>query len=123
MDEPRASPSDTDHSADDPLTAAQQEKVGDSAGSFRMMVEKAHDAIVVLQDGRSVYRNPAHAKLFGYPPDENMPDFVEALVPEDRERVREYYQKRLRGEPTPEKYELTVFAQDGRRVRVEVNPA
>ena len=87
MDEPRASPSDTDHSADDPLTAAQQEKVGDSAGSFRMMVEKAHDAIVVLQDGRSVYRNPAHAKLFGYPPDENMPDFVEALVPEDRERV------------------------------------
>jgi len=123
MDEPRASPSDTDHSADDPLTAAQQEKVGDSAGSFRMMVEKAHDAIVVLQDGRSVYRNPAHAKLFGYPPDENMPDFVEALVPEDRERVREYYQKRLRGEPTPEKYELTVFAQDGRRVRVEVNPS
>ena len=122
-DVPHASPPPIDHSSDELMVAAQQGQVGDSAGLFRAMVERANDAIVVLKDGRPVYRNPAHTKLFGYASDENMPGLVEAVVPGDRELVLEYYQKRLRGEAVPEQYELTVCAEDGRQVRVEVKPS
>jgi PAS domain S-box-containing protein len=90
---------------------------------FRRLVERANDAIVVIQDGRRVYRNPAYAKLFGYTPDTDPPDLFGAIAPEDRERVRTYYQQRLRGEAAPEQYELTVLAADGRRVCIEVKPS
>ena len=90
---------------------------------FRSLVERANDAIVVIQDGKTVYRNPAHAKLFGYTPDNEPPDLFETIAPEDRERVRTYYQQRLRGEAVPDQYELTILAADGRRVRVEVKPS
>jgi len=87
---------------------------------FRGLVEKANDAILVLQDGKAVYRNPAHAKLFGSTSDQASRDLFEAIAPEDRERVREYSQRRLRGEAVPDQYELTALAADGRWVRVEV---
>ncbi len=87
---------------------------------FRGLVEKANDAILVLQDGKAVYRNPAYAKLFGSTSDQASRDLFEAIAPEDRERVREYYQRRLRGEAVPDQYELTALAADGRWVRVEV---
>ncbi len=90
---------------------------------FRSLVERANDAIVVIQDGKTVYRNPAHAKLFGYTPDNEPPDLFEAIAPEDRERVRTYSQQRLRGEAVPDQYELIILAADGRRVGVEVKPS
>src|SRR5207253_10373214 len=40
----------------------------------------------------------------------------------DRERVREYYQRRLRDEPVPEQYELTLVSLRGHRVTVEIRP-
>ena len=45
------------------------------------------------------------------------------MAPEDRERVRGYYEKRLRGEPVPDQYELTTISLKGRRVLVEVRPS
>ena len=48
--------------------ALEQAKEMRDAAVFRTMVEHANDAIVILQDGQIVYRNPAHRKLFAFPP-------------------------------------------------------
>jgi PAS domain S-box-containing protein len=89
---------------------------------FRSLVEKANDAILVIQDGKAVYQNPAHTQLFGSTSGQASHDLFEAIAPEDRERVREYHRRRLRGEAVPDQYELTALAADGRRVQVEVRP-
>src|SRR5439155_9660060 len=102
-----------------PFEAACQE----TESVFRRLVEKANDAILVIQDGRAVYQNPAHTKLFGSTSDQASQDLFEAIAPEDRERVRGYSQRRLRGEAVPDQYELTALAADGRWVRVEVKPS
>lgn len=123
MDVPRAFPPHSDCPADGLPTAAQQEQVSDLARTFQTLVEKANDAVVVLQDGKLVYQNPANAKLFGFTLDKRSYDLFTFIAPEDRERVLGYYEKRLRGEAVPDQYELTVLAQDGRRIPVEVKPS
>jgi len=90
---------------------------------LRTLIEKANDAILLLQDGKLVYQNPAHITLVGYALDKKSYDIFEIIAPEDRERVWEYYQKRLRGEPVPDQYELTILAEDERRISVEVKPS
>jgi PAS domain S-box-containing protein len=94
---------------------------------YRTMIEHANDAIVVLQAGKIVYRNPALEHLLGHSPDDmkaaagrSLLDFV---APEDRERVQEYAQRRLRGEPVPDHYEMTLVSLHGRRIIVEVRPS
>jgi PAS domain S-box-containing protein len=88
---------------------------------YRTLVEYANDAIVVLRQGKTIYRNPVHVKLLGYSIDETADrSFLETVAPEDRERVWEYHTRRLRGEPVPDPYELTLLTRDGRRVPMEV---
>jgi PAS domain S-box-containing protein len=94
---------------------------------YRAMIEHTNDAIVVLQDGKIVYRNPAFERLLGHSPedtkaaaDRGLLDFVAS---EDRERVREYLQRRLRGESVPDHYEMTLVSLHGRRIIVEVRPS
>src|SRR5712691_8542216 len=95
----------------------------ETAGVLRTLIEKANDAILLLQDGKLVYQNPAHITLVGYALDKKSYDIFEIIAPEDREREWEYYQKRLRGEPVPDQYELTILAEDERRISVEVKPS
>ncbi|HEX9872022.1 MAG TPA: PAS domain S-box protein [Candidatus Tectomicrobia bacterium] len=80
---------------------------------YRTMIEDANDAIVVLQAGKIVYRNPALEHLLGHSPDDTQAaadrSFVDFVAPEDRERVREYSQRRLRGEPVLDHYDWTTM--------------
>jgi PAS domain S-box-containing protein len=94
---------------------------------YRTMIEQVTDAIVVLQDGKIVYRNPALATTLGHTSDDTQAaagrDFLDFVAPEDHARVRAYAQQRMRGEPTPSQYELTLVSLHGRRVTVEVKPS
>jgi two-component system, sensor histidine kinase and response regulator len=94
---------------------------------YRTMIEHANDAIVVLQAGKIVYRNPALEHLLGRSPDDTKAaadrSLLDFVAPEDRERVREYAQRRLRGEPVPDHYEMTLVSLHGRRIIVEVKPS
>jgi len=94
---------------------------------YRTMIEHANDAIVVLQAGKIVYRNPALEHLLGLSPDDTKAaadrSLLDFVAPEDRERVREYAQRRLRGEPVPDHYEMTLVSLHRRRIIVEVKPS
>ena len=93
---------------------------------YRTIIEQVSDAILVLQDGKTVYRNPAMVKLFGHTPEESAASagksFLDFVAPEDRERVQTYYQRRLRGESVPDQYELTIVSLSGKRAIVEISP-
>jgi PAS domain S-box-containing protein len=94
---------------------------------YRTLIEHANDAIVVIQDGRIVYRNPVLEHLLGHSPEDTKAaagrSFLDFVAPEDRECVREYSQRRLRGEPVPDHYEISLFSLHERRTIVEVRPS
>lgn len=90
-------------------------------GQYRVLVEHANDFIVLLQNGATVYRNPALARLIGYTADETRDrSFLDFVAPEDHATVRENYRRRLAEEAVPDTYEVTLIGWRGERVAVEV---
>lgn len=91
--------------------------------SYRLLVEHANDAMVVLQHGQVVYQNTALMAMLGYSVAElTQRDFTAFVTPEDRRRVAEYYYRRLRGEPVPDQYTVDLVSRAGTRLTVEVKP-
>lgn len=90
---------------------------------YRLLVEYANDALLVLQGRKVVYQNPAHIALLGYTTEEfEQLGLLTAIAPEDRLRVNDYYHRRLRGEAVPEQYEIDLLTRTGRRITAEVKP-
>ncbi|MFQ5809189.1 MAG: PAS domain S-box protein, partial [Armatimonadota bacterium] len=101
-----------------------EEALRASEEQYRTLVEQASDNIIILQQGKTVYRNPTYAKLLGYSVAETADrSFLEFVAPEDRARVQGYYQQWLRGEPVPDQYEVRLLTQDGHRLTMEVKPS
>ncbi len=65
-----------------------------SAEEYRMLVENALDAIVIVQDGMLKFANRVAVDVLGYPRDEiaSRP-FNEFIHPDDRRLVYERYLK------------------------------
>jgi len=66
------------------------------------MVEKAREAVFVIQDGVFVYVNPKVSELSGYSEDQLISKpFVEFIHPEDRNAVLQRHLQRLSGQELP----------------------
>ena len=90
---------------------------------YRTLVERANDAIIIIQDEKTVYRNPTYENLLGYKVNETTEQsFLDFVVPEDRETVRRHYYKRLQGEQVPDEYEVRLVTRSGEPVTMEVKP-
>jgi PAS domain S-box-containing protein len=90
---------------------------------YRTLVERANDAIIIIQDEKTVYRNPTYENLLGYSVKETTESsFLDFVVPEDRETVRQHYYKRLQGEQVPDEYEVRLMTRSGEPVTMEVKP-
>lgn len=90
---------------------------------YRSLVERASDAIIIIQDEKTVYRNPMYEKILGYSVTETLDrSFLDFVAPEDRNLVKDNYYKRLEGKPVPGEYELRVMTRSGRVVTMEVKP-
>ncbi|ETX01549.1 MAG: hypothetical protein ETSY1_06995 [Candidatus Entotheonella factor] len=90
---------------------------------YRILVDYASDAIVVLQQRKIVYRNQAlldvlHTTLA----DTTDRHFIDFVAPEDHDRMTVYYEGRLRGEDMPAQYEVTLVTQDQKRIVMEARP-
>ncbi len=94
-----------------------------SEDRYLALTELATDYVVVVKDGKTVYRNPALIKALGYTvEDTGEGSFLGMVVPEDRQRVERYHRQRMKGGSAPETYEVDLLARDGRRLAVEVRP-
>ncbi len=80
------------------------------------LAESVNDFVVVVQDGKTVYRNGSYKALMGVSVAETVDkSFLDLVAPEDRDRVQAYYERRLKGEAVPERYEVAVLTPEGRR--------
>jgi PAS domain S-box-containing protein len=84
---------------------------------YRSLVEQSHQGIVVVQDERIVFTNPAFVRITGRPPAElqamGPADLAQLVHPEDREMVAQIHQARLHNENAPEAYVLRITNRSG----------
>lgn len=89
---------------------------------YRLLVEKANDGILIIQDSKVEYMNPSLVKLSGYSLEEQVGrSFIENVAPEAKESVAKLFEARIRGEDVPAMYETILLRKDDTRVQVEVN--
>jgi len=93
-----------------------------SEEKYRLVTEKASDAIFVVQDGVIKFPNPVVLKITGYSAEElaRIP-FVEHVHPDDRGLVVAAHERRLRGETPPGTYPFRVINRHGVEYSVELS--
>ncbi|MGA1820791.1 MAG: PAS domain S-box protein [Thermoplasmatota archaeon] len=98
-----------------------EKELQDSESRYRLLIETATETILVAQDGLIKFTNPAGPKLLGYSM-ENVIDkhFLDFIHPDDRKKVGERYQKRVRGEMNIPRYPFRLIDVNGKVKWVEV---
>ena len=95
----------------------------DSEDRYRMLVENANDAIVVIRDDVIVYSNEAWQRMLGHDLEApTVSSFFDDVVREDRDRVHEYHRDLLRGIGAPDEYEMRVLTRTGSEMILEAKP-
>lgn len=99
-----------------------QRALAESEMKYRTLVENARDIIVIVQDDRYVYANPALETILGYHVEEVLESGWLELVHEDeRRRAERISRARDRGEEALSVYETVMKHRDGHPVHVELN--
>ncbi len=89
---------------------------------YRLLVENGNDGIGLVQDQRLRFVNPQLAQLMGYSVQEmEGSPFEDFIIPERREEVAGFHQKRLRGESVPFQYMLEVVHKSGQRLTLDLS--
>jgi len=91
------------------------EQLGETESWFHILVDQSPLGISISHDGVTLYANRACVRLFGY---DDLSEFVgtsqlNRVAPESRDRVAGYIQRRGRGEPVPDQYEIKGLRKDG----------
>jgi PAS domain S-box-containing protein len=98
-----------------------EEAMRESEEKYRTLVEQSSDAILIMQQGETVYQNQAFFKLLGIPKtDSAKHDIFELVVSEDRMKISELYRNRRHEERLPEKCETCLITPVGQKVIVEI---
>lgn len=98
-----------------------EQALSESEEKYRTLVERASDAIFIVQEGTIKYANPRLAAMLGYSPDETVGLALETFIHEiERERIISNYYRRSAGEDLPSSYETAFVDKQGRRIDVEI---
>jgi len=92
-----------------------------SEEKYRTLFENAGEAVLVAQDGVFKFANPKGEELFGYSKEELVSKpFTYFIHEEDRQMVRERYEKRIKGEMLPEVYPYRIIDKNGQCKWIEL---
>ncbi len=87
---------------------------------YRLLVENAHEAIMVLQDGKVKFANWG-TNLLGYSQkDVQARPFIEFVHEQDRDLISKRHIQRLKGEEIPARYQFRAVAGNGETRWLEV---
>jgi len=99
-----------------------EEALQKSEEKYRVLVENANEAILVIQDGVLKFANARASELFGYSFEDGVGRaFNEFIHPDDIAMVTERYRKRLGGEISMVAYPFRMIHKDGKIRWVEIN--
>lgn len=89
---------------------------------YRVITEFANDCILVIQDGKIVFGNPACCDLIGRPLNDPADgDFLDIMVSEDGKTVLEQYNTLMAGGHVPNPYTVRIQSPDVKQGSVEVS--
>jgi PAS domain S-box-containing protein len=101
-----------------------EQKLRESEEKYRTLVEKANEAIYIVQDGVFVFANPRVADLLGVPAAElEGKPFLDFIFSEDRELVAARYAKRVAGEHVADRYDFRMIGAGGQTIWVFLSAA
>lgn len=94
---------------------AAEERLTRSEAYFRALIENGSDVVTVVDAAGTIrYESPGVERVFGYAPEERIGrSSFEHIHPDDAARVREAYQRVLRGQTRRVEVELRVRHRDG----------
>jgi diguanylate cyclase (GGDEF)-like protein/PAS domain S-box-containing protein len=96
------------------------DKLLKSEGKYRLLVENANEAIVVIQDGMLRFFNPNAVELIGHPENALTTEpFVEFVHPDDREEVLEYHTRVMVGTRASSAHSFRVVSKNDHTTWVE----
>ena len=97
----------------------------ESEERYRVAIESSNDGVALFRGPGLIYGNRRYFDMFGYDSLEEAQHVDRFLVvhPDDRERLREYTARRLRGEPAPSSYECKAIGKNGAIMHLEVSVA
>ncbi|HTY58065.1 MAG TPA: PAS domain S-box protein, partial [Bacteroidota bacterium] len=99
-----------------------EQRLQESEEKYRNFVERAHDGIAVIQDGRVAYLNPVLADFFGGPIESIIgKPFTNYVHPDEVGKLAENYRLRMGGEQVPSTYDTILLSVEGHPIPVEVN--
>lgn len=86
----------------------------DSEEKYRLLVEKANEAILIAQDRLVRFSNPRFSSILGIPVEGLIGKPIAEIVhPDDHELVLGRYDQRISGENVPENYEFRIVDSSG----------
>jgi PAS domain S-box-containing protein len=107
------------------VTARKQAElaVQEHGAKFRAVFDHSIDSIVMIKDSRLCMANPAFLKLFGYGNMETLvtKGVLDMIAPSHHAQVREYMERRARGENAPFYYQTRGLRRDGTEFDMEVS--
>jgi PAS domain S-box-containing protein len=99
-----------------------EDALRESEEKYRTLVNRANDAICVLQDGVIKMFNPRLPEFWGGSAEEIMGrPFTDFVHPDALSDLISNYRRRVSGESFPSIYETTMMRKDGTRSFVEIN--
>ena len=99
-----------------------EEALRESEEKYRTLVNRANDAICVLQDGIIKMFNPRFPEFWGGSEEEiRGRPFTDFVHPDALPDIINNYNRRMSGESFPSTYETTMMRKDGSRSFVEMN--
>ncbi len=100
---------------------AAKEIVTTLLANYKAVTDYSPIGVFIQQDEKAVYANAKMLELVGYEwEDRERVAIWDIIHPDDTERIKIYYAQRMRGEPSPETYEVRVFARSGELRHFEI---
>ena len=91
-----------------------KQRLAESEQRFRKLADSSHAVIALMQKDGAIYLNPELERLSEYSHDELMQMTLwDLLHPDDRDMIRKYRGRRLRGDEAPIRYETRIVTKSG----------
>jgi PAS domain S-box-containing protein len=98
-----------------------EKRLKKSEEKYRTLIESSNDMIFVIKHGIILFANQRLIKTSGYSEKEIIgKPFINFVEKKEQEKIKMFYQKRLRNEPVPNNYESKAVTKDGKIVEVEI---